>query len=146
VNRSYLMRIFKDIMNNASEEELSELLSEPAKNGIDCGKCNTETNVIYIDLGRGALFFCENCIEKIKSEELPAPKSSKGLTLRFKVLIRDKFKCVYCGRSPKEDGVKLEVDHVFPKSKGGNDSMDNLVAACWECNQGKKDLIINELP
>jgi ssDNA-binding Zn-finger/Zn-ribbon topoisomerase 1 len=145
VSHSHLMRVFKDIMNNASDEELSELM-EPAKEGIDCEKCSSETNVIYIDLGRWALFFCQNCIDKIKSEELPAPRSSKGLTLRFKVLIRDNFKCVYCGRSPKEDGVKLEVDHLFPKSKGGSDSMDNLVAACWECNQGKKDLIINELP
>ncbi|WP_414625777.1 HNH endonuclease [Brevibacillus thermoruber] len=29
--------------------------------------------------------------------------------------------------------------------KGGTDSMDNLVTACWECNQGKKDMVIKEI-
>ena len=40
------------------------------------------------------------------------------------------------------DGVKLEVDHVHPRSKGGSDSEDNLVTACFDCNQGKKDMIL----
>jgi len=39
--------------------------------------------------------------------------------------MRDKFTCQYCGRKAPE--VVLEVDHVFPQSKGGKDEMDNLV-------------------
>ena len=52
-------------------------------------------------------------------------KYSTGIRLRFKVLMRDKFTCQYCGRKAPE--VVLEVDHVFPQSKGGKDEMDNLV-------------------
>lgn len=34
----------------------------------------------------------------------------------------------------------MEVDHALPKSKGGLDTMGNLVTACIPCNQGKKTL------
>lgn len=66
------------------------------------------------------------------------------LTLRFKVLERDGFRCRYCGKS-QEDGAKVEVDHVIPRSKGGRDTMDNLVTACFDCNRGKRDKILKEL-
>ena len=55
--------------------------------------------------------------------------------LRWAVLERDGFACVYCGRRPPE--IVLHVDHMLPRSKGGADSFDNLVAACQDCNLGK---------
>jgi len=64
----------------------------------------------------------------------------KYLGIRFEVLQRDNFTCTYCGRKPPE--VELEVDHIFPKSKGGNDTKDNLTTACWECNLGKRDKVL----
>jgi 5-methylcytosine-specific restriction endonuclease McrA len=56
--------------------------------------------------------------------------------LRFDVFNRDGFRCVYCGRSPRES-VLLEADHVVPRSAGGPDTMANLVTACQDCNRGK---------
>jgi hypothetical protein len=56
--------------------------------------------------------------------------------IRFDVLNRDGFRCTYCGRGP-DQGVLLEVDHVVPRSAGGEDTLDNLVTACWDCNRGK---------
>jgi len=64
------------------------------------------------------------------------------LGLRFKVFNRDNFTCQYCGRSPLKDKVVLEVDHIHPKSKGGEESIDNYITACSECNIGKRDIII----
>ena len=58
--------------------------------------------------------------------------------LRFQVLQRDGYRCVYCGRSSKD--VALEVDHVVPVASGGKTEIGNLVSACWECNAGKKTL------
>ena len=49
------------------------------------------------------------------------------------MLNRDANTCAYCG------DVATEVDHVYPKSKGGEDTLDNLVAACRRCNILKKD-------
>lgn len=44
---------------------------------------------------------------------------------RREVLRRDKHRCQYCG-SPK----RLTLDHVIPRSKGGNHRWDNVVTAC----------------
>lgn len=57
--------------------------------------------------------------------------------LRWQVLKRDQFTCRYCGASAPD--VKLEVDHITPKSKGGLDHISNLTTACEECNRGKSD-------
>jgi hypothetical protein len=56
--------------------------------------------------------------------------------LRFEILRRDRFACVYCG-APAKDGAVLEIDHVLPKVLGGKDKPDNLVTACVTCNGGK---------
>lgn len=64
-------------------------------------------------------------------------------SLRFKVLARDNFTCQYCGRTP-QDGIKLEVDHIYPKSKGGKLEINNLITACETCNVGKCDVILGE--
>jgi 5-methylcytosine-specific restriction endonuclease McrA len=56
---------------------------------------------------------------------------------RFLVLKRDQFTCVLCGRSGV--GIKLEVDHKNPLSKGGNNTADNLQTLCFECNRGKRN-------
>jgi hypothetical protein len=62
--------------------------------------------------------------------------------LRFEVFKRDNFSCVYCGRNVREDGIKLHCDHIDPKSKGGEDTLINLVTSCGECNLGKSNTII----
>lgn len=51
---------------------------------------------------------------------------------------RDKYKCVLCGRGRK-DGVELCVDHITPKDKGGDNSIDNAQTLCMECNLRKKN-------
>lgn len=59
-------------------------------------------------------------------------------TLRYAVLKRDQFRCQICGAS-QADGVKLEVDHIMPISKGGKTEMSNLRTLCERCNRGKRD-------
>jgi 5-methylcytosine-specific restriction endonuclease McrA len=49
------------------------------------------------------------------------------------VLRRDHHTCHYCG------GPATTVDHVIPKSKGGTNAWNNLVAACRRCNGSKQD-------
>lgn len=60
-------------------------------------------------------------------------------SIRFDVLKRDNFCCKICGASAAEDGVKLEVDHIVPVSKGGKTEMENLQTLCIRCNRGKRD-------
>lgn len=49
------------------------------------------------------------------------------------VLRRDSHRCGYCGKSANT------IDHVLPKSRGGADSWENLVACCLRCNNAKSD-------
>lgn len=46
--------------------------------------------------------------------------------------------CLYCGR-PFLPGLRVELDHMDPKARGGWDHPDNLVACCKRCNSKKKD-------
>lgn len=60
------------------------------------------------------------------------------LSLRYRVLKRDSFRCVQCGRSPAIAlGVELHVDHIEAFSKGGKTTEANLRTLCKECNLGK---------
>lgn len=55
---------------------------------------------------------------------------------RFAVLERDHHKCRYCGAGVTQAG-ELVIDHIKSLRDGGTDDIDNLAAACWECNAGK---------
>jgi hypothetical protein len=69
--------------------------------------------------------------------EIPAPRSIP-LALRYKILSRDRFRCVICGASPAKDvSVELHVDHIHPWSLGGQNVEENLRTLCIKCNLGK---------
>jgi len=57
----------------------------------------------------------------------------------WRVLARDNWTCRSCGRSSKEEGITLEVDHIVPRSKGGSDDIGNLQTLCKKCNIGKSN-------
>jgi 5-methylcytosine-specific restriction endonuclease McrA len=50
------------------------------------------------------------------------------------ILARDGYRCVYCGKK----GKPLTIDHVIPRSKGGNTDWENCVACCTSCNHKKE--------
>lgn len=70
----------------------------------------------------------------------PSQRRPLSTKTRFEVFKRDGFKCQYCGAVPPN--VILQVDHIVAVTKGGLNSMDNLVTCCQTCNIGKgnKDL------
>lgn len=68
------------------------------------------------------------------SDYIKVPYKRIILTRR-NILRRDNHKCNYCGRGD----LPLTIDHIKPKSKGGDDSWENLVAACLPCNNRKGD-------
>ena len=64
-------------------------------------------------------------------------RKSLSKSIRFEVFKRDSFTCQYCGRTAPD--VVLEVDHIIPVAKGGDNSLTNLITACFDCNRGKRD-------
>jgi len=79
------------------------------------------------------------------------------LRFRFETLERwqqerGSLSCHYCGRGPlaidvgNGDPLVATLDHVIPRSKGGAEfDLNNLVVACFPCNQRKKDKILPEM-
>lgn len=53
------------------------------------------------------------------------------------ILMRDSYRCMYCGT--RGNGQTLELEHIIPKSRGGKNTWENLVASCRKCNQKKGD-------
>lgn len=63
--------------------------------------------------------------------------------LRFEIFKRDNFTCGYCGQQPPE--VILEIDHILPVSKGGDDDINNLLTSCFDCNRGKTNIKLDQI-
>jgi 5-methylcytosine-specific restriction endonuclease McrA len=54
---------------------------------------------------------------------------------RRNIFARDHNQCQYCGR--KFASSELSLDHVIPRSQGGQTTWDNIVCACVDCNVRK---------
>jgi 5-methylcytosine-specific restriction endonuclease McrA len=54
---------------------------------------------------------------------------------RLRIYMRDRFRCQYCG--DKKTAAELTLDHIFPRSRGGDNSPVNIVSACLACNNRK---------
>jgi len=49
------------------------------------------------------------------------------------------FACEFCGVTETDTSISLTIDHFQPTTKGGDDSLDNLLYCCMRCNQYKLD-------
>lgn len=63
-------------------------------------------------------------------------------SFRFKMGERQNWKCCYCGCEMSEKrgfDNSCTLEHVVPRSLGGPDSEENIVAACYACNNARGD-------
>ncbi|MDQ7816123.1 MAG: HNH endonuclease [Melioribacteraceae bacterium] len=115
--------------------------------------CNVKKAIILVFLGKAELI-ADNQRKKIHSISSAFPWPTvirlndfirvpykKIILTRRNILKRDGHKCAYCGRGD----LPLTIDHVIPKSKGGDESWENLVAACLPCNNRKGDRTPDEV-
>jgi len=61
---------------------------------------------------------------------------------RENIFHRDNHLCAYCGKKFKLD--QLTVDHIKPKSKGGDNTWKNTITSCKACNNKKSDKTLVE--
>ena len=71
-------------------------------------------------------------IRLIRYVRIPRDVHRRKIT-RKAVLARDAYTCQYCGH----EASGLTVDHVIPRSRGGQSVWENIVAACAPCNRKK---------
>ena len=119
------------------------------KNPKICKECKKE----YIPKVSHQKFCSEKCQKEYNKKKYE--KETKGiiknksksynfLRLRFEIFKRDNFICQYCGRNPKEDKIKIVIEHIIARVNGGKDTADNLTTSCEDCNMGKGDVLLTE--
>src|SRR2546421_3162745 len=67
------------------------------------------------------------------------PCRARAALNRRAVFARDGHRCQYCGASAEN------IDHVVPRSRGGEHVWENVVAACRPCNTRKEDRLLHEV-
>ena len=105
--------------------------------------CNVYRAIVMIF--KGVAVMQESAIFQLRSvsSHYPAPSVirlvhfvhipyRKKLASKNNILIRDRFSCQYCGKPLKSQEVTL--DHIVPKSRGGESNWENLAACCPKCN------------
>ena len=66
------------------------------------------------------------------------PYHRRAALSRRAVFIRDDQRCQYC------EGSADSIDHVVPRSRGGEHIWENVVASCRRCNLAKRDRLLSE--
>lgn len=69
------------------------------------------------------------------------PRKEVKLT-RQNIFLRDKYTCQYCGKIFRES--ELNLDHVYPRDKGGQMTWENIVTSCIPCNTRKANRLVHE--
>jgi len=106
--------------------------------------CRARRAVVLIYQGKAEMI--ENglgCIHSLHAAfELPSvirlaqmvrrPHRQRKMT-RYEIFNRDKYTCQYCA----EQSRHLTLDHVIPRSRGGEHTWENVVSACADCNRRK---------
>jgi 5-methylcytosine-specific restriction endonuclease McrA len=69
------------------------------------------------------------------------PRTVQRKISRRALFARDGWRCVYCGTA----GGRLTLDHVVPRSRGGQSVWENVVTSCAPCNLRKGDRLPDEV-
>jgi 5-methylcytosine-specific restriction endonuclease McrA len=71
---------------------------------------------------------------------IKVPRAVQRKISRRALFARDGWRCVYCGSSGR-----LTLDHVVPRSRGGDSVWENVVTSCAPCNLRKGDRLLHEV-
>jgi 5-methylcytosine-specific restriction endonuclease McrA len=69
------------------------------------------------------------------------PRAVKRKISRRALFARDGWRCAYCGTSTS----KLTLDHIVPRSRGGESVWENVVSSCAPCNHRKGNRLLAEV-
>lgn len=86
-----------------------------------------------------ARLITKRVIRLVNYVRIPYHLAKNAYPTRASIYKRDDHECQYCG-SEKD----LTLDHIIPRSKGGQDTWDNLVTCCSKCNLKKGNKLLSE--
>ncbi len=119
---------------NASYEAISIVSAQRAFTLLAKGVAvMEETSTVSINSGRRS-FLVPSVIRLVSYRRIP--RRTRTLS-RKGILARDRHTCQYC--LSEDSPAKLTLDHIIPRSRGGLNAWENMVAACFGCNNRKGD-------
>jgi 5-methylcytosine-specific restriction endonuclease McrA len=115
--------------------------------------CAARRAVVLVLKGVAAAEEISNAFVHSPSRRLPVPSVIRLLEYRRipfqgralsrkNILLRDRNTCQFC--SKVLPAGELTLDHIIPRSRGGESSWENLVACCHTCNNRKGDRLPEE--
>ncbi len=130
------LQIFKNLLNNLIEEngKPDEVIFEFVRDGADNSlfgsvKANATMNYMKSQEKEN-----EQLIKELEEHGI----DSKQYFLMHKLAKAQDFKCIYSGnRISPSDYTLCEIDHIYPRSMGGNDALYNKVVCYKKENQDK---------
>jgi 5-methylcytosine-specific restriction endonuclease McrA len=123
---------------NASYEPLNVCSVRRAHVLVWKGKAEVVESLDRPLRGAGSSFIWPHVIRLLTYVRVP--RAIKRRISRRALFARDGWRCVYCGTS----GGRLTLDHVVPRSRGGDSVWENVVTACSPCNLNKGDRLLAE--
>lgn len=139
----------RPVINRRRSIESAQRRDKRDRSPRRCPECGTEFTPIY---GNKRRVFCSvYCLKRhykrIARKQRKARKLdvTVGRVNPIEIFERDGWRCQLCGRklNPKARGtlsaLAPELDHIFPLSKGGSHTEDNVQCACRQCNHSKGD-------
>ena len=134
------IRSHQDRATNPTRKCVSDTLkSLVEKKAISiAGDTNNKGGTLYRIYMPEEIASCREAMSKAQKKELPEidPKREADFynikENRLKVFERDKYVCHYCKKQLTRFSATL--DHLQPVSQGGDNSYDNLITACLQCN------------
>jgi 5-methylcytosine-specific restriction endonuclease McrA len=127
------------LLLNATFEPLTALPLRRAVVLVVCGKAE----VVHVDPA-GTLLHSVRAAVQVPSvirlyTFVKVPYRSRVPLTRAGIMYRDGYRCAYC------EAKAETIDHVIPRSRGGNHSWTNCVACCARCNHRKAARLLTEL-
>ena len=139
VDHAGVVAMVKVLLLNASHEPLAVVTGRRALVLVVAGKaeCVLERPSGALIRSPSVTFAIPAVVRLRRYVRVPYP--APPAVTRTGILRRDSRRCAYC------NGRGDTVDHVLPKSRGGEHSWENCVACCVRCNTRKADRLLDEL-
>lgn len=115
------------VLAGAPAEQVTALKKELLKEGL-------------IKVSRDGVIFAPYLLKNRARLAADLTRENIPASIRREVFARDGKCCNYCGDT---DGP-FHLDHIFPWSRGGQNTLENLTVACASCNLRKSDMTPEE--
>lgn len=96
------------------------------------------------------LWVCRRCSGRVEHEakrlgsgEGTLSANEQDRLKRALLFYRDGGRCGYCGREMRFN--EMTIDHIYPLSRGGTNTPENLAACCASCNNRKGNALPEEI-